>query len=153
MAKNLSPATPDPSVNLPEDLLECLSHLDLAESTNTFALFETQKNPPNPGICLKNGGAIGLPLSDGDAKVLRAASHLRPPEKPLESSIGRTIWVVPADEFEIKNPAWELFLQEAIEKVSAGLAVDSTGKGVSQSCPTSHFMMRELRVCQAKGKQ
>ncbi len=39
--------------------------------------------------------------------------------------------MVPADEFEIKNPAWEPFLQEVIEKVSAGLAVDSTGKGVS----------------------
>jgi hypothetical protein len=131
MTESSSPVTPDSSVNLPEDLLECLSHLDLAESTNTFALFKTQKNPPNPGICFKNGGAIGLPLSDGDAKVLRAASHLPPPEKTLESSAGRTIWVVPADEFEIKNPAWEPFLQEVIEKVSAGLVVDSTGKGVS----------------------
>jgi len=131
MAESSRPATPDPSINLPEDLLKCLSHLDLAESTNTFALFEPQKNPPNPGIYLKNGGAIGLPLSDGDAKVLRAASHLPPPEKILDSSLDRTIWVVPADEFEIKNPAWESFLQNIIEEVSAGLAVDSTGKGVS----------------------
>jgi hypothetical protein len=91
MAGSSNSTTPDPSINLPEDLLECLSHLDLAESTNTFALFETQKNPPNPGICLKNSGAIGLLLSDGDAKVLRAASHLPPPEKTLESSVGRKI--------------------------------------------------------------
>jgi hypothetical protein len=58
-----------PSIDLPTDLLECLSHLEPADSSKIFALFETQKNPPNPGICLGNGGPIGLPLSDGDANV------------------------------------------------------------------------------------
>jgi hypothetical protein len=104
-----------PTFNLPEDLLECLYHLEPADSSKAFALFDTQKSPPNPGLCLKNGGPIGLPLSDGDA----------------EAFVGQTTWVLPASWFEIQNPAWEPFLRDLVTKVSAGLGVDSTGKGVS----------------------
>lgn len=119
------------SFNLSEDLLECLSHLEPADSTKAFALFEVKKDPPNPGICLKNGGPIGLPISEGDAKVFRAASYSSSLEKTQEVSISETVWVVPSDECEIKNPAWQPFLQDVVKKVSAGLCVDSTGKGVS----------------------
>jgi hypothetical protein len=120
-----------PTFNLPEDLLECLSHLEPADSSKAFALFGKQKNPPNPGLCLKNGGPIGLPLSDGDAEVFRTASHPSPLNKDPEAFVGQTAWVLPAREFEIQNPAWEPFLRDIVTKVSAGLGVDSTGKGVS----------------------
>jgi hypothetical protein len=46
---------------LREDLVECFKSI---QSPGTFALFESIKNPPNPGLYLKNGGVIGLPLSD-----------------------------------------------------------------------------------------
>ena len=120
-----------PAFNLAEDLLECLSHLEPADSTKTFGFFDTQKNPPNPGICLKHGGPIGLPLSDGDAKVFRAATRQEPLIDNLEASLGQTVWVILASEFLIQNPAWEPFLRDIVKKVSAGLGVDSTGKGVS----------------------
>jgi hypothetical protein len=116
-----------PSIDLAADLLECLSHLEPADSTKAFALFETQHNPPNPGICLRNGGSIGLPLSDGDAQVFRAASY----PASLERDPAVYTWIIPAGEFEIQNPAWGPFLQGVVTKVSAGLGVDSTGKGVS----------------------
>jgi hypothetical protein len=118
-------------VNLFEDLLECLSHLEPSDSTKAFAVFDREKNPPNPGIYLNKSGSIGLPLSDGDAKVLRAASHTSLVEKDPAESGGETVWVVPAGEFEIHNPAWAPFLQGIIAKVSAGLGVNSTGKGIS----------------------
>ena len=120
-----------PSIDLAVDLLGCLSHLEPADSSKAFALFETQNNPPNPGICLKNGGPIGLPLSDGDARVFKAASHPSSPEEDPAASVSESVWMIPADEFEIQNPAWELFLQSIVTKASAGLGVDSTGKVVS----------------------
>ncbi|KAE9375131.1 hypothetical protein N431DRAFT_555630 [Stipitochalara longipes BDJ] len=120
-----------PSIDLAVDLLECLTHLESADASKPFALFETQNNPPNPGICLKNGGPIGLPLSDGDANVFRAASHRSPLDRDPVSPVGECVWVIPAGEFEIQNPTWEPFLQDIVTKVSAGLGVDSNGKGVS----------------------
>lgn len=66
------------SINLAEDLFGCLSHLEPSDGTKAFALFETQTNPINPGICLKNGGAIGLPLSEGDAKYSKQLRIVRP---------------------------------------------------------------------------
>ena len=122
---SLKPAAP--AIDLSPDLLECLTHLEPADSSKAFALFETQKNPPNPGICLKNGGPIGLPLSEGDGRVLRAASY----PASLGEDPAASTWIVPAGEVEIQNPAWVPFLQGIITKVSAGLGVDSTGKGVS----------------------
>lgn len=119
-----------PKVDLAEDLLECLSHLEPTDSPKAFALFNTEKNPPNPSIFLKNGGSIGLPLSDGDAKVLRASCQQSSVKKDPEET-GGEIWVLPTGEFEIRNPAWGPFLQNIIMKLSAGLGVDSTGKGVS----------------------
>jgi hypothetical protein len=115
-----------PSIDLAADLLECLSHLEPADSTKAFALFEALPNPPNPGIYLRNGGSIGLPLSDGDAQVFRTASY----PVSLENDPPASTWVVPAGEFEIQNPAWRPFLRGVVTKVSAGLGVDSTGKGV-----------------------
>lgn len=125
------------SINLAEDLLECLSHLEPSDRTKVFALFETETNPTNPGICLKNGGAIGLPLSEGDAKVLKAAAN----HSSVQSSPGDCTWILPADDFEIQNPAWALFLQSVVTKVSAGLGVDSTGKSVSVGL--DHLSLRD----------
>src|SRR3954468_1609703 len=101
------------TTDLAEEFLECLSHLEPADTTKPFALFQAQKNPPNPGICLKNGGIIGLPLSDGNAAVFRAAAT----SQKLEQE-GPTGWVIPASEFELQNPAWTPFLQEIVLKVS-----------------------------------
>lgn len=125
------------SINLAEDLLECLSHLEPSDRTKVFALFETQTNPVNPGICLKNGGAIGLPLSKGDAKVLKAAAN----HSSVQSSSVDSTWILPADDFEIQNPAWGSFLQSVVTKVSAGLGVDSTGKSVSVEL--DHLSLRD----------
>ena len=116
-----------PPIDLAPDILECLTHLEPADSSKAFALFETQTNPPNPGICLKNGGPIGLPLSDGDAQVFRAASF----PVSLEEDPAASTWLVPASELEIQNPAWAPFLQGIVTNASVGLGVDSTGKGVS----------------------
>jgi hypothetical protein len=114
-----------------EDLNECLSNV---QSDGSFALFEHLSNPPNPGICLKNGELIGLPLSNRDAQIIVAASHAAPfgkGEETLVDSSVRKTWELSAGDFQIRNPAWKPFLESIVAKVSAGLGVDATGKGVS----------------------
>ncbi len=108
--------------------------LNSVQSFGTFAIFEHLSNPPNPGICLKNGGSIGLPLSDRDAEVITAASHAAPfgkGEQTIVDTNVRRTWEISPTDFEIRNPAWNNFVESVVEKVSAGLEVEPTGKGVS----------------------
>jgi hypothetical protein len=88
-------------------LKECLPKI---QSSGSFAVFEALENPPNPGLCLKNGGPIGLPLSDHDASVLVAASHAAPfgkgEETIVDASVRKT-WEISPTEFEIKNKTWD----------------------------------------------
>lgn len=137
-------------VNLAEDFLECLSHFEPSDRPQVFALFETHTNPTNPtnpGIYLKNGGGIGLLLSDGDAKVLRTAAN----RSSVQSSSGDCTCILPPDDFEIQNPAWELFLQGVATKVSAGLGVDSTGNCVSVEL--DHLSIRDASAISVTVRQ
>ncbi|KAF4631480.1 hypothetical protein G7Y89_g6651 [Cudoniella acicularis] len=71
-----------------DGLDECLSKI---ESSGTFALFVLPDNPPNPGLYLKNGGTIGLPLSDRDAQAIVAASHAAPFGKGEETLVDTSL--------------------------------------------------------------
>ena len=126
-----APQVDFPATTLREGLHECLTNI---QSDGSFALFEHLSNPPNPGLCLRNGELIGLPLSNRDAQVIVAASHAAPfgkgEETVVDDSVRKT-WELSAGDFEIRNPAWKSFLEEIVVKVSAGLGVDASGKGVS----------------------
>lgn len=114
-----------------KDLGLCLKYI---QPFGTFAIFETLQEAPNPGIFLRNGGTVGLPLSDRDAEALVAASHQAPFGKGeqtiIDTSVRKT-WELSAADFELKNPAWPAFLDRVVSKVAAGLGVNSTGQGVT----------------------
>ncbi|KAE9367525.1 hypothetical protein N431DRAFT_348602 [Stipitochalara longipes BDJ] len=129
-----STSTPDSessaSKRLRAALDECLSSI---QSNGSFALFEHLPNPILPGITLKKGGPIGLPLTERDAQVIIAASHAAPFGKGEATIIDENIrktWELSASSFEIRNPAWENFLQSIVAKVSEGLGIDLAGTGV-----------------------
>jgi len=115
---------------LKQDLFECLANI---KAPGDFSLFGTLKDAPNPGLLLKNGGLVGLPLSDRDAAAIVGASHQAPFGKGEETVVDETVrktWELSHSEFALINPAWEPYLETIVAKVSAGLGVDSTGKGV-----------------------
>lgn len=117
--------------DLKRDLGNCF---DGFHGNGSFAHFEELQNPPNPGICLKNGGPIGLPLNDHDAELITKASHAAPFGKGEETIVDtriRRTWEWSAQDFEIKNPSWTTFLDTIVAQVSIGLGVDPTGKGIS----------------------
>ncbi|TVY62770.1 hypothetical protein LSUE1_G009132 [Lachnellula suecica] len=127
MAENLDQRS-DPSLDadtLRAGLDECLSNI---QGESSFALFEALDNAPNPGLYLKNGGGVGLPLSDRDAEAIAPFGKR---EKTLVDTSVRKTWEVSPGDFELRNPAWIPFVQTIIKKVSAGLGVDATSNRVS----------------------
>jgi hypothetical protein len=69
-----------------------------------------------------------------DAQAIVAASHEAPFGKGEETLVDTSVrgaWEISPGDFEMRNPAWQPFLQGVVTKVSAGLGVDATGNGVS----------------------
>lgn len=129
-AKDPDSLLPSNEEELKESLQGCFSAI---QSDGSFALFEALSNSPDPRIHLKKGGGIGLPLSDRGAQAIVQASHAAPfgkgEETILDTSVRKT-WEVSPNEFELRNPAWQTYVQTIVAKVSCGLGVDATGKGV-----------------------
>ncbi|CAG8973600.1 hypothetical protein HYALB_00009752 [Hymenoscyphus albidus] len=119
-----------PKINLKPGILECLTNLH-SDATTPWALCESIASPPSPGICLKYGGGIGLPLSDGDAKVLVSASYeSSSAEGDIAEWMARNLWEFSAEEFELTNPNFGCFVTGAVKKVTADLGVDVAGGSV-----------------------
>ncbi|RDW89730.1 hypothetical protein BP6252_01762 [Coleophoma cylindrospora] len=115
---------------LAEDLERCLASI---RSSSSFAFFSALDRAPNPGLSLKVGGTIGLPLSDRDADAIVSVARQAPFGKGTETVVDETVrktWEVAPSDFELRNPAWPAFVREIVTKVSAGLGVTSYGAGV-----------------------
>ena len=64
-------------------------------------------NSPTPGLHLKGGDVVGLPLSPDEA--LRIRRHASPSSTPNNAdSLGCELSL---DQFELHNPAWHAFIQ------------------------------------------
>lgn len=100
--------------NLKTELDDCLGSL---QSAGTFALFEHLPNPVNPGLYVNSVGTVGLPLSDRDAKAIKNAFVKQTKGGPLEIQVGY---------FEARNPAWQNFIDVAVQKVTSGLGIEGT---------------------------
>jgi hypothetical protein len=88
------------------ELEECLSDI---QSSGSFAVFGRLNNPPNPGLYLKKGGPISLPLSDRDAEVIIAASHAAPFGKGEETIVDTSI-----------RKTWEISLLISRSEIRSG---------------------------------
>ncbi len=121
------PAPPTNKGELREGIISCFANI---KSDGSLALFDQLYNAPNPGTCLRNGGMIGLPLSDRDAQAIVLTSHAAPFGKGEDTIVDtrvRKTWEISAADFELKNPAWQKFLDTVVSKVSSGLGVDAAG--------------------------
>lgn len=71
----------------------------------------------NPGICIDGFGELPLPLNELTVKHITA---LHPAKAPVGEGISgdtvpRSHWELPASQFSIANPDWELAVDEAVE--------------------------------------
>jgi hypothetical protein len=118
-----------------DDLVGAIHHcLSDVQTDGSFAVFSPLDNAPNPGIYLKNGGVVGLPLSERDALAIVAASHEAPFGKGeqtiIDTSVRKT-WELSPDDFELRNPAWMSFIRSTVTAVGVGLGIGACGRGVS----------------------
>jgi hypothetical protein len=104
---------------LKTELEDCLGRL---QSAGTFALFEHLPNPVNPGLYVKGLGSVGLPLSDRDAKAIKEASV-----EPVKGT-KRKVSELATSCIETRNPAWQHFIDAAIQKIISGLGIEGTVK-------------------------
>ena len=117
------------------DVVEAIhSSLEDVKSVGSFAVFEPLESFPSPGIHLKDGDIIGLPLSNRDAQAIVAASHEAPFGKGEQTIIDKSVrktWELSPTDFELQNPAWNSYIETIVARVSSGLGISNCGKGIS----------------------
>lgn len=105
------------------DLEDILSNVDASGSFITSGSFE---NGINPGLEVPGVGTVRLPLSADDAKAIANLCHASPYGKGSETLVNDSVrksWELDANQFSIKNPAWEKQIQTIPEDVVKGLGL------------------------------
>jgi hypothetical protein len=115
---------------------------DSLHSLNMALRFASSGDIPievNPCISISGLGTIGLPLSERDARLIMSVSHQAPYEKsrePIVDAAVKQIWEMNADQFELRNPKWNMALEKVIERV----AVDLDTPGGIKATPYKMFL-------------
>ena len=116
-------------LDIKEDLCNYLQVID----SGNFAASGPVTNARNPGLFVQGIGKIGLPLSDRDAADLCRVGHEAPFGKGSETFVDPTVrktWELNPNQFELRNPAWPLTLQEVVTKVAEELGVIDGAFGI-----------------------
>ncbi|KAI9706510.1 MAG: hypothetical protein M1836_003516 [Candelina mexicana] len=112
---------------LKDQLHQCLSNV---KAFGSFATFGISANSINPGLYITGIGPIGLPLSSRDAKAIKEASHQAPFGKGSDTIVDTSVrktQEIDAHQFELRNPAWQKYLQDIINDVAKDLGVGPSG--------------------------
>ena len=91
-----------------------------------FALSETFKSTPLPGLHIEGVGMVGFPLSEHDAKLIETVATQAPFGKGTETVVDtavRDTFEINSNKISFKNPAWVEFLQTVIKNVTTGLGL------------------------------
>ncbi|KAI1660217.1 hypothetical protein F4813DRAFT_401182 [Daldinia decipiens] len=106
------------------DLLKALESIHKKAS---FASM-TRINTFNLDIFVQDVGMIDNPLSETQAKQIAAKSHQAPHEKSNETIVDTpvpNIWELNPDQFEIRAPAWQAYLNKTLVYVARKLDITS----------------------------
>ena len=82
-----------------------INHLESIEEARTWCFYgPIPVSSPTPGLHLKDGDIVGLPLSPHDAlRIKRQAS--------IQDKNGSLACELSPGQFELRNPAWHAFVQ------------------------------------------
>ena len=121
----------DDKAGLKELIYQCLKTIG-EDGSGSFATTGTLSHPENPGLAVHDLGPIGLPLSDRDAIELKKRCDQAPFGKGSETFIDKSVrntWELGSDQFELRNPAWQVTLGQAMQQVANALGM--TGGSLS----------------------
>lgn len=106
-------------------LLELL-HAINQHDVGSFATYGVLSHPANPGLYVHGLGIIGLPLSERLAVELAGISHQAPFGKGSKTIVDTTVrktWELDPSQFELRNPAWQSCVKDAIQSVGKELGI------------------------------
>lgn len=116
-SSNVSGISEDVDTNI-DDIKEILQNcLDGISSIadQDWAFGDRLDQAPNLGLTLKSRGIVGLPLSAQDAGRIRKEAN---PDHPPDTMSGNACVLSP-DRFELRNPAWNQYVQDLASKLLA----------------------------------
>ncbi len=112
----------DTQTDFSQQLEEALDEMD---RPGTFYSAGSAKDAL-PGLDVTGVGAIGLPLTEAQAKTLKSkcdqAPHGQGEKTVLDTSV-RRVWRLQPDQFTLTNPDWPAILQKIVSKVQTDLGL------------------------------
>ena len=106
--------------NIRNQLRRCLDNF----RDGTFAASGALPTAANPAIFVSNLGVVGLPLSDRDAEAIFdiwSKDRYRADQPGSSVSPRAEVCYLIPGQFEVRNPAWQQTLTEAVEKTAKAL--------------------------------
>ncbi|TFK58963.1 hypothetical protein BDN72DRAFT_966195 [Pluteus cervinus] len=100
--------------DLRDDVTSALAKFDF---DGTFAVADRFPQAPNPVLTIEGIGAIGLPLSEREAKAIIGASAQAPyghGEETVVNTEVRNTWEIEPTKILFQNPAWKAFIQHTV---------------------------------------
>lgn len=107
-----------------QDCLDEMKHQGTFFSVNTTGLYT------NPGLRIRQVGAIGLPLTARDAQAVAAVCKQSPFGKGDETLVDESVrktWELDTTEFSCCNPAWTGYINKIAKQAMQGLGVEAPG--------------------------
>ena len=109
------------------DRLPALTFTNLSFYRGSFAYSSEVTTAPNPGLKVEGIGAIGLPLSDRDAKELISKCRQSPFGKGGDTIVDtevRNSFELNPSQFILSNPAWNICINALVDIVYRELALN-----------------------------
>ncbi|MCJ1393988.1 hypothetical protein MMC18_006865 [Xylographa bjoerkii] len=110
---------------LKNQLTRLLNEVDQSAS-GSFAASGVLAKTCDPQLFVDGLGSISLPLSDQDAVALRTTCQQSPVGKGSETVIDTAVrrsWELNSNRFDVRSTAWQVCVNEALERVSKELGI------------------------------
>lgn len=110
-----------------KDTLEHI--LASTKSSGSFLTSGSFEDAINPGLKIPGVGSVGLPISADQAKAITQSCHLSPCGTGSETLVDEPVrksWELNADQFFVRNPAWQKQILKLMGNVVSGLELTAT---------------------------
>lgn len=98
-------------------------HLDDIQGAGEWASWASLTDGVNPGLSLKSSGIVGLPLSTPAALRIKQESGLGRSGGGEPENSADLLCKLSTDDFELRNPAWQGYVQLVLAKAKAALGI------------------------------
>ncbi|CAH0392542.1 unnamed protein product [Bemisia tabaci] len=131
MPRKSIPSEPRPLGDLRTKIWMSLKEL---ETPSAFAYSASSSSLPNPCLCLKRSGVVGLPLSAGEAQKIISQASQSPFGKGEDTIVDTSIrksWELNPNQFTLQNPEWKKAVKSILDDVTVGLGIKKGSGRVS----------------------